>query len=211
MYIPRSFQEDDPDTLYDIMRENGFALLISTGGEEPIASHLPITLDIAPDGAASLNGHMAKANQHLDILAENSNALAVFSGPHAYVSPSWYAEPASVPTWSYVAVHAYGNVSLIDDPAELADILADMVHQYEDGRKPPWRMEDLTDDYVARRLRGITGFRLKIERLEGKLKLSQNHPAEAERVEAALRVSSSPGDNATADAMRRYGIALNVE
>lgn len=98
MYIPRSFQEDDPDTLYDIMRENGFALLISTGGEEPIASHLPITLDIAPDGAASLYVHMAKANQHLDILAEISNALAVFSGPHAYVSPSWYAEPASVPT-----------------------------------------------------------------------------------------------------------------
>ena len=205
MYIPPRFA--DPETLHGIMREYGFALLISTGHDEPFATHLPLALEIDGDGEAMLCGHMAKANQHLDILAGNPNALAVFWGPHAYVSPSWYETTPAVPTWNYVAVHAYGIVSLVDDPAETEPMLTDLVHQDEDGRETPWRMEDLPADYRAGQLKGIVGFRMKINRLEGKLKLSQNRPAvDAMRVAEALANGSSAGDHATAQAMRRYGV-----
>lgn len=207
MYIARHFMEDDPETLHEIMRENGFALLVSSGGDEPMATHLPLTLDT--DGAVTLCGHMAKANHHLEILARNSNAMAVFWGPHAYVSPSWYETGPAVPTWNYVAVHAYGNVSLVDDPAELEAMVSDMVHEYEDERETPWRMEDLPEDFRARQLNGIVGFRMKIDRLEGKLKLSQNRPAaDGARVANALMKSPSAGDHAAAHAMQRYGAVV---
>ncbi len=206
MYIPRRYAENDPETLHAIIRENGFGLLISTGEDGPIANHLPMLLEVDDDGAAVLCGHMAKANPHLEILAGYPSALAVFSGPHAYVSPSWYEKSPEVPTWNYVTVHAYGNVSLVDDPAGLAPMVADLVHQYEDSRETPWRMEDLPEDFVARQMRGITGFRMKIKRLEGKLKLSQNRvAAETARVADAL-AKGSPADQATAHAMQRYGV-----
>ena len=210
MYIPPLHKEDDPAILHEIMRENGFAILMTAGDVEPIATHLPMTLEIDTQGQAFLCGHMARANQHLDLLARNSGALAVFSGPHAYVSPSWYETSPAVPTWNYVAVHAYGNVSLIEEPAELEAMMADMVGQYEGGSEATWRMEDLPDDFMARKLKGIVGLRMKIARLEGKLKLSQNQTAaDAARVAEAL-AAGSPADQATAHAMRRYGVAGGV-
>ncbi len=207
MYIPPLHKEDDPTILYGIMRENGFALLISNDENGPTATHLPMMLETDDDGGASLTGHMAREHRHLDILAKAPNALAVFSGPHAYVSPSWYETSLAVPTWNYVAVHAYGNVSLIEAPAEQVPMMAELVHQYEDGRGTSWRMEDLPDDFMAQKLKGIVGFRMQITRLEGKLKLSQNQsPADAARVADAL-ANGSPADQATAHAMRIYGVA----
>jgi transcriptional regulator len=207
MYIPRSFAEDDPETLYQIMREDGFALLISTGDDGPVVTHLPLMLELADDGGAVLCGHMARANPHLDLLADKPDALAVFSGPHGYVSPSWYGTAPAVPTWNYAAVHAQGRISLIDDPAVLAPMLDDLVGLYEDHRETPWRMADLPAEYRARQIAAIVGFRMPITRLEGKLKLSQNRPAaDAALVADALAREPSPDARRTADAMRRYGV-----
>lgn len=211
MYIPPLHKEDDPEILHGIMRENGFGLLISSGEDGPTATHVPMMLETGGDGEAALTGHMARANQHLETLANDPKALAVFSGPHAYVSPSWYEASPAVPTWNYVAVHAYGNVSLVEDPAALEPMLTDLVHEYEDPRKTAWRMEDLPEEYRARRMKGIVGFRMAITRLDGKLKLSQNQSAgDAARVANAL-AEGSPADQATAHAMRRYGVAGEIE
>lgn len=205
MFTPPAFEESDPDILHGLMRENSFALLVSNARDGPLLSHLPVILDRPDDGPATLYGHMARANPHWRALERQPRAVVVFSGPHAYVSPSWYASAPAVPTWNYLAVHAHGNASLVVDPAELDALLARMVKTFEDGRDAPWRYESLPEDYRFRQIGAIVGFRLPIDRLEGKLKLSQNRPAgDAARVAAALAAGASSAERETAAAMRRF-------
>jgi transcriptional regulator len=191
MYIPTAFAETDTKKLHDFIESNSFGLLVSTHAGEPFATHLPILLDreVGPHGR--LVGHMAKANPHWRDL-DGRQVLVVFSGPHAYVSPSWYEADNVVPTWNYVAVHAYGEARLVEDPTDLTAILTAMVAKYERPRPKPWSL-DSAGDYFQKLVRAVVGFRIEIGRLEGKWKLNQNHPPERrEKVIRALEKSADP-------------------
>lgn len=190
MYIPKYFAEEDQDTLYDFIDRHGFCVLFSTHDGAPVATHLPLTLD---RNSGFLYGHFARPNpQWKDIAGQR--ALAVFQGPHSYISSSWYETPQSVPTWNYVSVHVYGTVELIEDPAELLACLNDLVKQYEEPGSG-YGIDETNLDFVRGLSQGIVGFKLKIDRIEGKWKLSQNHSKER-RERVIEQLERIPSDNA---------------
>jgi transcriptional regulator len=196
VYLPRHFIEERPALLAAFMRRHAFATLVTTGSAGLIASHLPLLLDPTPAPHGRLLGHLARQNPQLADLAERREALAIFHGPHAYVSPSWYATQPAVPTWNYATVHAYGTVEAMTGD-ELAGLLDRLSATYEAGRAEPWRMAGLPETYLQGMMRGIGGFALTITRLEGKFKLSQNRDtADRRRVIAALEAL---GDAESAD------------
>lgn len=202
MYVPPAFASSDDQIAADIIAANPFALIVSQRDGEPIGTHLPLDLDRARGPHGTLVGHLARANDHWRTLA-GATVLSVFSGPHAYVSPRWYATAPAVPTWNYVAIHVYGRATVIEDPTRLAAILAALTRRYEG--EGPWRLAELPEPFTAGMLRGIVGLEIEITRIETKLKLSQNRSAEdRRRVVAALREA---GDAATADAMERHAPA----
>jgi transcriptional regulator len=191
VYVPSAFAETDTAALHEFMKRHSFALLTSQGDAGLIASHLPLLLDPGTGPQGCLVGHMARANpQWRDVRGE---VLAVFSGPHAYVSPSWYEERGTVPTWNYVAVHAYGRFERIEDPDELLAILRRSVTAYESPRPRPWPFDE-AEPHVANLLKAIVGFRVAITRLEGKWKLSQNHP-EPRRRRVMQALETQPDEN----------------
>lgn len=195
MFIPPHFAENDPAKLRDLIERYSFGLLVSQVDGEPFATHLPFLFDRAAGPHGALLGHMARANPHWRALA-GTTALAAFSGPHSYVSPTWYEADNMVPTWNYVAVHAYGRVEVIEDRAALLDVVKRSAAVYEAAMPRPWTL-DGKPAFADRLLDQIVGFRIRIDRLEGKWKLNQNHPAERRaKVAAALRERG--GDDAAA-------------
>ncbi len=200
VYIPASFAETETVRLHEFIRRNSFAILTSDGQVGLIASHLPLILDDDAGPNGHLLGHMARANpQWRDVRGE---ALAIFSGPHAYISPSWYEEEGTVPTWNYVAVHAYGTFHVVEERDGLLDILRRSVQTYESPRPEPWPFDE-SAPHVETMLRAIVGFRIEITRLEGKWKLSQNHSKERRnRVIQALEVQSTEDSRTIAGLMR---------
>ena len=204
LYLPELFAERDTAALHAFLDENAFATLISPDPLDPHITHLPLLLDRERGACGTLLGHVARANPHWRRLEEQPAVLAVFQGPHAYVSPSWYAVHPSVPTWNYAAVHVHGNARLMHGPDDLETLVRRLVERYEGARPQPWRME-LPADYQAGMLRGIVGFAIEITAITGKFKLSQNRPAgDRERVITAL-ASGSPAEQDVADLMRRRG------
>jgi transcriptional regulator len=202
LYQPSAFNEQDTAALQALIEAHGFATLISPDAEDPPVSHLPLLLDRARGPFGTLIGHMARGNPHWQRLRVNPSALAIFHGPHAYVSPAWYAHHPSVPTWNYAVVHAYANAQLSEDPTALEPLVRRLVEHHEAGRPQPWRMA-LPHEYMDGMLRGIVGFELRITRLTGKFKLSQNRPAgDAQRVAQALERGSEV-DRAVAQLMRK--------
>jgi transcriptional regulator len=200
MYVPPHFAETDVPTLHDFIERYSFGLLVSQLGEAPFATHLPFLLDREAGPFGTLIGHVARANPHWRELAARP-VLAIFSGPHAYISPTWYEADNVVPTWNYTAVHAYGTVTVLDDKDALRDIVTRMVAYYEASLPQPWTF-DATGVFADRMLDQIVGFRLAIERIEGKWKLNQNHPAERrEKVIRALRELGGEERLAVADLM----------
>ena len=205
MYVPKHFEPADTAWCHALMARESFALLVSTGADGlPFATHLPLLLDADRGPRGTIVGHLARANPHARLLAEGRPTLAVFQGPHAYVSPGWYRTHPSVPTWNYVAAHATGRPALIEEPARVTALLARMVATYEAGRAEPWRFDSLAEDYVAGMIRAIVAFELPIDRLEGKAKLSQNRPAVDQA--GAIR-----GLDATGDPLARATAALMAE
>lgn len=185
MYLPAAFHETDQTKLFDFIEQHSFGLLTSQGDEHPLGSHLPFLLDRTAGPQGALMSHMARANPHWRY-AEGETVMVVFHGPHTYISPTWYAADNVVPTWNYVAVHAYGVLELVDDD-ETLDIVAQTVERYEQAAETPWRF-DRDTDFARKLLAAIVGFRIELTRLEGKWKLSQNHPIERrERVIAGLQ------------------------
>ena len=194
MYIPATFAESDTTKLHEFIRRNSFGVLVSQGEGGLIASHLPLLLDAEAGPHGRLIGHMARANPHWrDAQGE---VMAIFSGPHAYVSPSWYEEGGTVPTWNYVAVHAYGRFHVVEERDNLLDILRRSVQTYESPRPEPWTFDE-TAPHVETMLKAIVGFRVEITRLEGKWKLNQNQPRER-RVKVIERLRQSPDENSQA-------------
>jgi transcriptional regulator len=175
MYVPDHFREDRPDVLHDAVRRIGFATLITQGLE---ANHLPILLEVKGEMSV-LRGHVARANPVWK--AGAGEALAIFLGPHAYVSPNWYPSKAetgkAVPTWNYLTVHARGTINWMQDPDWLRSHVTALSNTHEAGRENPWAISDAPASYVDGLLRAIVGFELAITKLEGKWKLSQNRDA----------------------------------
>jgi transcriptional regulator len=189
MYTPASFKMSDAVELHAFMRDHSFAVLVTHGEGGMIASHLPLLFDADAGPHGTLLGHMARANpQWRDVGGE---ALAIFAGPHAYISPTWYESPGTVPTWNYVAVHAYGASQLVEDREGLHAILTRLVSVHERGMPEPWSY-DVADPDIDTMLRAIVGFRIEITRLEGKAKLNQNHPEERRR--KVIRVLEARAD-----------------
>jgi transcriptional regulator len=192
MYLPSVFTESRPEILRQVMRENSFATVVTAAGGVPSASHLPVTIDDDDSGRIKIRGHFARANPHWRQLAAAEEVLAIFHGPHAYVSPSWYEDPQSVPTWNYVTVHATGRARLLD-PSELRALLDDLVALHEGTAGEGWRFDAVLPERAAELMGAIVGFEIAVERLEGKLKLSQNRsPEDQQRVREQLRTSADP-------------------
>ena len=202
MYVPPAFEKSDPAACHGLIEANSFGVLISQrpDGSAPVATHIPFLLDGTRGPNGTLIGHMARANPHRELLG--AEALVIFQGPHAYVSPSWYEEAPAVPTWNYLAVHAYGTPRITDDPDRVRATLARLAEFHEAGRSPPWKFESLPGDYVDEMVRGIVVFEIPIARLEGKWKLSQNRSAaDRKGVIEALHAQGEPMPHAVAEAM----------
>lgn len=200
---------DDFETQAAFIEANSFATLVTAGGEaqnQLFATHLPLLFNRTRGEWGALAGHVALGNEqwkHLrDMQARGGEAMAIFHGPHAYISPSWYETELAVPTWNYVAVHAYGTPRLLDD-AELAAQLRAMIEKYESARPAPWPGA-LPEEFEAKLRKGIVGFEIEITRLEGKRKLSQNRPASDQaNVIAALQDSPLEDDREIARLMSK--------
>ena len=200
MYIPASFEERDRQKLHAFIEENSFGLLVSLHEGAPFATHLPLLLEPERGVNGSLIGHVARANPQWHN-ADGQTVLAIFSGPHAYVSPSFYESENVVPTWNYLAVHIYGRIRVADDIDSLTEILVKSVNTYEQPRDNPWMLET-NSPYFKKMASAVVGFRIEIDRLEGKWKLSQNHPLERqEKVRDAFAKSARPEEQQVARLM----------
>lgn len=199
MYVPRHFREDRLDVLHSIIEENSFATLVSTSPEGIIATHIPFLLRRSEGPFGTLRGHVARANPHWTHLPQGE-AVVIFLGSHAYVSPSWYVSIDRVPTWNYVAVHAYGTPRLIEDGSVLRQLVEDTVDRYEGDFERPWELSSIDEGKIPGLLRGIVGFEIPIGRIDGKRKLGQNRSqADREGMVAGLRAYGGASGAALAD------------
>ncbi|BCM91410.1 protease synthase and sporulation protein PAI 2 [Abditibacteriota bacterium] len=171
MYQPKSFILEDTALIERLITENSFATLVSNGENGLEASHLPFEFDAETQ---TLLSHLARANEQWHSF-DGREAMAIFSGPHAYISPSWYETELAVPTWNYVVVHVYGVPQIIEDDGQVEALLTRLIDKYESGRTPRWRLE-APADWQKNMRRAIVGFEMKVTRLEAKAKLSQNRP-----------------------------------
>jgi len=202
MYTPSAFRQDDLTQLHQQISACPLASVVSQGAEGLLASHLPLLLAPEEGEFGTLYGHFARANPHWRELLQGET-LAIFQGPQAYVSPSWYPSKAehgkAVPTWNYIAVHVRGQARLIEDEAGLLQLVSRLSAAHEAGRERPWAVSDAPRDYIDSMLRAIVGFALPIQRIQGQWKLSQNRTAaDRDGVRAGLNTSLSPADHALA-------------
>jgi transcriptional regulator len=209
MYQPPHFKLDDKQALHDIIRAHPFATLVTNAAAGPFATHLPFLLDPDEGEFGTLLGHVAKANPHARAPeGDEGPALVIFQGTDAYVSPSLYESKREhgkvVPTWNYVTIHAYARIERFDDPVRLRAFVSRLTDRHEAGRSDAWKVDDAPESFMQAQLKGIVGMVLRIERIEGKVKLSQNRP-EADRagVIKGLSESDRVGDQAIADEMRK--------
>ncbi len=197
MYVPAHFAEDRLPVLHDAIRGAGLANLITMGADGLIATPLPLMLDADEGPYGTLYGHVARANPQWRAYDPAVPALALFMGPDAYISPSFYPTKREtgrvLPTWNYVTIHAYGPAVFSDDLTELREAVTRLTDRHEAGRADPWAVTDAPEPFVAGQLKGIVAFRMPITRLQGKWKVSQNR-TEADRagVVAGLTAEGAP-------------------
>jgi transcriptional regulator len=203
MYTPPAFREDDPAEIRRIIREARLATLVTATAEGLVATPLPLILDESAGGHGVLLGHVVRANPQWT-LPPIGEAMVIFSGPDAYITPNWYAAKREhgkvVPTWNYVAVHVYGTVEFFDDEVRLREAVTRLTNLYEQSRPAPWAVNDAPEDFVRSQLKGIVGVRLPIARIEGKRKMSQNR-SDADRAGVAVGLAESEreSDRSVAD------------
>ena len=207
MYLPAAFDEPDVGRLHRLIDDIAIAILVSAGADGLEASHLPVLLDAGAGPHGTILGHLARANPHWRRL-DGGEVLLVLQGPNGYVSPNWYPTKQEtgmvVPTWNYVAVHVTGEARTFDDRDSLRDLVTRLTERHERRFAAPWSVADAPAGFVDRMLGQIVGVAVRITRLEGKLKLSQNRPPEDRRgVVAGLDATGDAGDALLAAAMRR--------
>jgi len=204
MYIPHANAERRPETMLDFIESRAFGALVTSSPSEGLfATHLPLVLDRSRGSNGVLEGHVARGNPHHWLASADAGALVIFQGADAYITPAWYAAKAEhgrvVPTWNYVAVHAYGTLRFIDDVEFLARHLDALTDRHERGRAEPWSTADAPAEYIAQLRKAIVGVELTITRLEGKWKMSQNRSdADIDGVITGLSSSANEGDRAVA-------------
>ena len=216
MYIPPANAETDQDTIFAFLAAHPFGAMVTPAENgELLATHLPWLVYRDRGAQGALEGHIAKANPHHDLVGttgseRTANALVIFTGPDAYISPSWYPSKAEhgkvVPTWNYVAVHVYGQVRFTSDRDFLARHLEALVSRHEAARPAPWMICDAPREYIERQMKAIVGVELSISRIEAKWKMSQNRPAaDVDAVIENLRSSPIAKERAVGDivAMRK--------
>ena len=208
MYNSKLHQEHDLGRLHQHMLDTRLAILVSHGEQGLLATHLPVLVDIAEGEFGTVYAHLARANPQWHDLKESGEALLVFPGADAYVSPGYYPSkadnPKVVPTWNYLAVHAYGPAEVIHDAEPLLAIVSRLTERHEQGRGEPWNVTDAPRDYLDGMLRAIVGIRLPIARLQGARKLSQNRSGQdIAGVRQGLSASPDYLDNQLAAHMRQ--------
>jgi transcriptional regulator len=177
MYVPASFRITDSEKLSAFIDRYSFATLVTNNANSPFATHLPLQL-LRDDGSqGTLVGHLARANPQWQHFGSDQEVLAMFQGPHSYISPSWYTVAESVPTWNYAAVHVYGFARVLEDRQRIDTILNDLIATYESGFESPWKPQ-LSKDYRDKMVQAIVAFEIRITRIEGKFKLGQNRSAQ---------------------------------
>lgn len=207
MYVPSAFKEEDLAILHQQIEATRLAVLVTHGARGLLANHVPLLLspDEGPNG--TLHGHLARANPQWEELASGAEALLIFAGADAYVSPSFYPSKAEhghvVPTWNFLAIHAYGTPEVFHDAQRLLGLVTALTDKHEAGRAQPWAVNDAPKAYIDKMLSAIVGFSVPIARLEGKCKLNQNRSAaDIAGVRAGLGASAAPNDNELAQLMR---------
>ncbi|NOT17368.1 MAG: FMN-binding negative transcriptional regulator [Sulfuriferula sp.] len=200
MYIPEFFKETNPERISTLVEGNSFGMLVTAPDGVPFVSHLPFIFDHAAGSKGKLLCHMARANPQWQHFSSCSEVLAVFQGPHAYVSPSWYSSPG-VPTWNYAVVHLRGKPRLIESESELEALVERLTHVYESHMPSPWE-PNLAGERRTKLLNMIVGFEIEVTDIQGKFKLSQNRPIEdQQRVIEALSQSSNQTEAAVSKLM----------
>ena len=181
MYVPPAFAVADLRELHDIIRASRLGFLVTRSSAGLQSSPLPLFLDPEEGEYGTIYGHLARANPQWSSPLEGE-AMALFMGPNAYITPSWYPTKAAtgkvVPTWNYVAVEAHGPVEFFEDPERLREVVTRLTRIYEQPRDQPWAVNDAPPDFIKSQLRGIVGIRMPVVRIDGKRKMSQNRSAE---------------------------------
>ena len=198
MYVPDHFKEADTEKMHSYIRDYGFGLLVTADDEGIEANHLPFYLVVGAEGSlGTLQCHLARNNLAWQRIESGGTVLAVFQGPDAYISPSWYPSKGEggrvVPTWNYLAVHAEGHAQVIHDENWLKEHLIQLTKQHESGRAQPWEVDDAPMDFTERLIRGIVGIEIEVGKLTGKLKASQNQP-ERNRAGVKAGLEGDTGD-----------------
>ncbi|KKB39006.1 FMN-binding negative transcriptional regulator [Bacillus thermotolerans] len=199
MYIPKHFQLNDEEMINEFIEQYSFATLFSQHNGEPYATHLPLTFN---KDEHALYGHFARPNEQWRDTG-NQQVLAVFHGPHCYISPSWYETPVAVPTWNYVSVHVYGRLERIEDQEIIVNSLHEMVNKYEKANSS-YQLNEVDAKFMEGMTKAIVAFKINITKIEAKAKLSQNHPVERqELVIQQLESSSEQNDLQIASLMKK--------
>ena len=206
MHLPSPFRVDDAAVVTAFMRQFDFSAIVTSSKGGLIASHVPVL--VSGEGATlRIAGHLARANDHWKEMDGRTESMAIFSGPHAYISPSWYVTPGpAVPTWNYAVVHAFGHPIARDDKVFLREVVEALTHRHESDRAQPWTTKQLPEEAYEKMLGAIVGFEMHVERCEAKFKLGQNRsPADRTSAAAGLQAEGAPTSTDLAEFMRRFG------
>jgi len=207
MYIPRRYEEKDTEKIHAFIKENSFAILVSVKDGLPVGTHIPLALEKNAQGADVLMGHISRGNEQKYTLADGTKVLAIFPGPHAYISPRWYTE-MKVPTWNYISVHVYGMVKIVEGEA-LRAALSRLMGNYEQHRPRPVTMEEIPEKMVADELRGIVGFEITIDEIQAAYKLSQNRDEQSYHQVIGELSTGDETERAVAEEMRNRAGTLD--
>ena len=199
MFIPDIYKNENQEEIKDFLQKNSFGILVNQTNGKLWATHIPLELDTNKNGKQVLQGHISKENPQWESFADNDNVLAIFSGAHSYISPSWY-DHENVPTWNYIAVHVYGNIKIIEGEAVI-ESLKKLVDKYEQNSEKPVRVEDFSKKTMMQ-TRGIVAFEIEIEEIQAQHKLSQNRDKKNyDNIITELKKTKNPQATAVANEM----------
>ncbi len=201
MYLPAHFEETRVEVIHRLIYEHPLAVLVTLDSAGLNANHIPLEIDPEPAPFGTLRGHVARANPVWRDFSRDVEALTVFQGPQAYISPAWYQTKKEsgkvVPTFNYIVVHAYGSLRIIEDEAWLRGLVERLTTRHESGRVGPWKVSDAPEDFIKTQLRAIVGIEMPVTRLVGKWKVSQNRPP-VDREGVVRGLGEMTDDNAVA-------------
>tara|TARA_R110002126_G_scaffold317_5_gene1663 strand:- start:1706 stop:2314 length:609 start_codon:yes stop_codon:yes gene_type:complete len=200
MYTPSHYKNENLDEVREFLKQNSFGILINQTDGRPWATHIPLELDVDDEGKDILVGHISKANPQWKSFKGNEEVLAIFNGPHSYISSSWYKEE-EVPTWNYIAVHVYGKIQILNDEAVL-DSLHKLVDKYEKASTNPVSIHNLSHK-TMRQIKGIVGFQIGITDIHATYKLSQTRPEDHPKIIEELQKTNNPGSHEIANMIKQ--------